>query len=469
MRYIYKFEESTMNGNILKKYLIIIIVVIVLVQLYKWLNRRNEGYDDQKSQNGLMYPATMRERVMYDPKTIGIGTNGENATGIKYRVDNKSMYDAYGLTVGSKDESDYVNALKKKGFKRSSDYGGNNKPVVEMFISKDMKKELAKDEEKCPFEYIKLTVVDGKYVVKSKLLNKKTEEPDDIYDNEIDFLAMWNTLSERFPDLEKCGNPYYKYKQDLDKKHRYDEQKAVERFIQVKKKVDDTNKNLAKYRTTTYISSQTQNFGSPETPVQAKNLPGSGTTELSFENSVLPTRKPASTNTYNDMVELTHNCNVHLLEKDAQIGDLNRQIDKLYRDLTRKQEEYTELDNEMKQQTDQIMYATNYNDIMQDEMKQKENRIQELQYLYDKVDTQKNTLEIQLQQIRKQMMSRGKKDGYIFTSPTDWTMPNSGSYPPLCVGGNECPAQPAVDNIDRINRAFANTGVAEWKSPPFVS
>lgn len=428
------------------------------------------------------------EKISYKPDRVGIATNGGNSTGVTGLIDNNLMYDKYGISRGTT-TSQLVNSLKNKyalknsvdntdddarsqhevviqeGFTSGSGHGNGNGHVVELFTGKDVRTALTDNPKICPFEYIRMTVVDNKFIIKSKLLGKSQPEPDDVYDTYNDFAKTWSEMTSQYPNLKDCGNPFEKYYSDMKKKYRYDEEKNISRFRDLKNKVDG---NLAKFRTTQYISSQTQKFGSPDTPASAQNLPGEGTMAESFESGSIPKRNFVKTNEYNSMIELTHNCNVHLLEKDNQIGELNRKIDQLTRELTRTQTEFNELNLEMAKQTQEIAYATTYNDQIEKQMTSKDNRIKNLENLYHTVENQRNSLELQLQQVRKQMMNRGRKDGYIYMNPTDWTMPNN-SYPPMCVGAGKCVPNPTVNDADLINDGYQSVGMADWQTPPFVS
>ncbi len=133
-----------------------------------------------------------------------------------------------------------------------------------------------------------------------------------------------------------------------------------------------------------------------------------------------------------------------VMEMSGEIERLTREINLLRDEIMFEREHFENLNASIENKRDQI---NNVNDINQELVRKVEhlNRKNiELENLYLMTDSQKNTLEVRLNNIRDSIEEERVNSGYTYLPPTNWTL--NQWRPPVCLPEKQCPVCPTLSN-----------------------
>jgi hypothetical protein len=336
----------------------------------------------------------------------------------------------------------------------------------------------------CPFDYLNLyedPVRNGTFIVESKLKTKKNKELDHIYDTLDSYKDDWNQIRQVFPNIEQCGDPYQKYLSGL--KQFYDNQKylpstpttttpiyTTESFdgttkIDLPSIYTNNNINIRQLTRSVNDSSQvnTDRYMLPNSP----NTNGNEQIDTSVKPAVI--HIPITYNDHtiqklkNQMVdndfEVQRTYQKQILQMSDEIEQLRRQIEVLRQQVIQEKAHFEDLDQSTEDKHQQIMNANRLNVELLNKIEELKKKNDDIENLYLKTDSQRNTLELRLKQVRSDLENDIKQQGYTYLPPTNWTM--NQWRPPICLPETQQMAQPTQEGSSQYLKVFN-----EGKVPP---
>lgn len=320
----------------------------------------------------------------------------------------------------------------------------------------------------CPFDYINMyedSLHNNKFIVESKLKNQP-KELDNVFESVMDYRDSWDQLQHIFPNINKCGDPYEKYLDNMRIYYRqqkyvpythgtttplYGETFVGDTQIDLPSIYSNRNIDIRQLTRTVYNPSQlnTDRYMLPNTP----NLDNNEQIDISV--------KPADERipiTYseenirllkNQMVdqnfEQQRTYQKQILQMTAEIDQLRREIEALREQLIFEKNHFEDLDQSVEDKHQQIMVTNQTNLDLTKKIEELKKKSADMENLYLIADSQKNTLELRLQNLRKSMEEDIKNKGYTYLPPIYWTM--NQWRPPICLSKDKTAACPiATDN-----------------------
>jgi len=313
----------------------------------------------------------------------------------------------------------------------------------------------------------------NKFIVESKL-EKNPPERDLVFDSVGDYQDNWNQLKYLFQNIDKCGDPYRKYLNDLKKfyaKQKYMKSRPVTTApLYVRESfIGGADTATGDSQDVTAVNPDNKIIQSPRMSVTQLMKPNVPTGNEQIDTSVKPADdhlpivytdkniQLLKQETMDANFEQQREAQKQIYQMKYEIDHLKGEISALRGQLVNEKANFEDLDQSIEEKTQQIIDANKINVDLNQKIDELNKKNEDIENMYLSTDARRNTLAVRLKTIRKSLEEDVKNKGYTYIPPTHWTM--NQWRPPNCLPRSNTVPSPVSDRLGSYAEIFGQTTV----------